>query len=109
MALHASLHDPFKEISKLKPIREKNMKDKVINTKRDYIDLVQTMHRFNASEVETRRLLDFVDIIVAIDYYGITELLDTIGEERLRAHLEMDEMHQYLAGAGDDVAFSEMR
>jgi hypothetical protein len=84
------------------------MKDKLINSKPTYVNLVQTMHRLNASEIETRRLLDFVDIIVAIDYYGITELLDTIGEERLRAHLEMDKKYQYLAGAGDDVAFSEM-
>ncbi|WP_139205886.1 hypothetical protein [Pedobacter sp. ok626] len=51
-------------------------------------------NKFNASEIETDRLLAFVDIIVAINYYGITELLDTIGEERLRAHLELDKFQQ---------------
>jgi len=49
-------------------------------------------NKFNTSE--TDRLLAFVDIITAIDYYGITELLDTIGEESLRAHLEMDKLRQ---------------
>jgi len=49
-------------------------------------------NKFNASE--TDRLLAFVDIITAINYYGITELLDTIGEESLRAHLEMDKLDQ---------------
>jgi hypothetical protein len=53
------------------------MKDKLINT-----------------EIETYRLLALVDIIAAIDYYGITELLDTIGEENLRAHLEMDKLYE---------------
>ena len=33
-------------------------------------------------------ILARVDIIAAIDYYGITELLDNIGEEHLRSHLE---------------------
>lgn len=47
-------------------------------------------HKLNASEAETDGLLAFVDIVTAINYYGITELLDTIGEENLRAHLEMD-------------------
>lgn len=72
---------PFNELSKLKPIGEINMKNKLTN-------------KFNASEIETDRLLAFVDIIVAINYYGITELLDTIGEERLRAHLELDKSQQ---------------
>lgn len=51
-------------------------------------------NKFNAAEIETDHLLALVDIVVAINYYGITELLDTIGEERLRAHLEMDGPHQ---------------
>lgn len=49
---------------------------------------------FCASETETDRLLALVDIIAAIDYYGVTELLDTIGEESLKRHLEMDESNQ---------------
>ena len=44
----------------------------------------------NAPETEIDRLLGLVDIIEAINYYGITELLDTIGEESLRGYLEMD-------------------
>jgi hypothetical protein len=84
------------------------MKNKLINTNPERIDLASSMYESNASETETSRLLALVDIIAAIDYYGITELLDTIGEDRLRAHLEMDKAYQYLAGAGDDVALSEM-
>jgi len=49
-------------------------------------------NKFNTCE--TDRLLAFVDIIAAINFYGITELLDTIGEESLRAHLEMDKPDQ---------------
>lgn len=33
-------------------------------------------------------ILAHVDIIAAIEYYGMTELLDAIGEESLRSHLE---------------------
>jgi hypothetical protein len=33
------------------------------------------------------KLLNHVDILTAISYYGITELLDTIGEDELRAYL----------------------
>ncbi|PTS97064.1 hypothetical protein DBR11_17830 [Pedobacter sp. HMWF019] len=84
------------------------MKNKLINTDPELVDLASKMYESNVSETETYRLLALVDIIVAIDYYGITELLDTIGEERLRAHLEMDKTYQYLAGAGDNVALSEM-
>ncbi|MDR6784540.1 hypothetical protein ABIE26_003185 [Pedobacter africanus] len=51
-------------------------------------------NKFDAAEIETDRLLALVDIVVAINYYGITELLDTIGEENLRAHLELDKSHQ---------------
>lgn len=51
-------------------------------------------NKFNASEIETDRLLALVDIVVAINYYGITELLDTIGDERLRDHLELDKSQQ---------------
>jgi len=33
-------------------------------------------------------ILFHIDIVTAIKYYGITELLDTIGEEHLKSHLE---------------------
>ena len=69
------------ELSKFKTIGEMNMK-------------YMLTHKLNASETEIDRLLVHVDIIAAINYYGITELLDTIGEERLRRHLEMDKSQQ---------------
>jgi len=34
-------------------------------------------------------ILKQVDILVAINYYGITELLDIIGETELKAHLDL--------------------
>lgn len=37
---------------------------------------------------EVDDILINIDILTAIRYYGVTELLDTIGEERLRSHLE---------------------
>lgn len=52
------------------------------------VDLASSMHQFNACATAHDQLLAHVDIIAAIDYYGITELLDAIGEESLRAHLE---------------------
>lgn len=33
--------------------------------------------------------LQHVDIVTAINYYGITELLDIIGEAELKAHLDL--------------------
>ncbi|RQO69718.1 hypothetical protein DBR43_16780 [Pedobacter sp. KBW06] len=47
-------------------------------------------HRFdiNVNGVEVDGVLTQIDIITAIKYYGMTELLDTIGEEYLRSHLE---------------------
>ncbi|MBB6237315.1 hypothetical protein HDC90_001935 [Pedobacter sp. AK013] len=39
-------------------------------------------------EVKVEDILSHIDIVVAIKYYGITELLDTIGEEQLKSHLE---------------------
>ena len=38
--------------------------------------------------VEVDDILVHIDIAAAIEYYGITELLDTIGEENLKSHLE---------------------
>lgn len=32
-------------------------------------------------------LLNHVDILTAISYYGITEFLDTIGEDKIRSYL----------------------
>jgi len=32
-------------------------------------------------------LLDHVDILTAIDYYGIIEFLDAIGEDKIRSYL----------------------
>jgi hypothetical protein len=58
-----------------------NMKNKLID-------------KINASQIEVDNLLALVDIIAAINYYGITELLDTIGEESLKGHLEMDKSYQ---------------
>lgn len=38
--------------------------------------------------IEVEDILINIDIVTAIKYYGITELLDTIGEAHLRSHLE---------------------
>lgn len=37
--------------------------------------------------VEVSELLKPIDIMVAIDYFGITELLDAIGEQQLKLYL----------------------
>lgn len=37
----------------------------------------------------TEQLLNRIDIIAAVNYYGITELLDIIGEEEIRSYLEL--------------------
>ena len=39
--------------------------------------------------IKTDQLLNHVDIIAAIAYYGITELLDHIGEEEIRSYLTL--------------------
>lgn len=39
--------------------------------------------------VKTEELLNHVDIIAAIGYYGITELLDMIGEEEIKSYLTL--------------------
>lgn len=51
-------------------------------------DLPLELQEFNGFETASDSLLARVDIVAAINYYGITELLDTIGEESLMAHLE---------------------
>lgn len=38
--------------------------------------------------IKSDDLLIHVDILAVIKYYGITEILDTIGEEQLRAYME---------------------
>ena len=39
-------------------------------------------------EVKDDDVLIDIDIVTAINYYGITELLDTIGERQLKSHLK---------------------
>lgn len=39
--------------------------------------------------IKTDELLNHVDIIAAIGYYGITELLDIIGEEEIKSYLAL--------------------
>ncbi|KQC00132.1 hypothetical protein [Pedobacter sp. Hv1] len=39
--------------------------------------------------VKTDELLNHIDIIAAIGYYGITELLDMIGEEEIKSYLSL--------------------
>lgn len=48
---------------------------------------VQKIDKRDACYPFTDQILAKVDILVAIDYYGTTELLDIIGEENLRTHL----------------------
>ena len=36
--------------------------------------------------VDAEAILAHIDIVTAIEYYGITELLDTIGEEHLKSY-----------------------
>lgn len=38
--------------------------------------------------IEEEELLLQINILTAIKYFGITELLDTIGEERIKSHLQ---------------------
>lgn len=38
--------------------------------------------------VKVEDILIHIDIVTAIKYYGMTELLDTIGEAHLKSHLE---------------------
>jgi hypothetical protein len=38
--------------------------------------------------VEIEEILVHIDIVAAIKYYGMMELLDTIGKEHLISHLE---------------------
>ena len=38
--------------------------------------------------VQVHELLMSIDIMAAIDYYGVTELLDVIGERQLNSHLK---------------------
>lgn len=60
------------------------------NAEAAYVDLASKPHRLDVDidGVEPDDLLIHIDIITAINYYGITELLDTIGEEYLKSHLE---------------------
>lgn len=59
------------------------------NAKPSCVGLAATLQEFNAFGTAADGLLAQVDIIAAINYYGITELLDTIGEENLRLHLKL--------------------
>ena len=69
------------------------MKNELISAKPICVELALVTHKFDLSETAIYNLLASIDIIAAINYYGITELLDTIGEENLRAHLELDKVH----------------
>jgi hypothetical protein len=42
------------------------------------------------NQIKSEDLLKLVDITLAIDYYGVTELLDAIGEDELRSHFNLD-------------------
>jgi hypothetical protein len=41
------------------------------------------------ARIKTEDVLNHIDIIAAIGYYGITELLDIIGEEEIKAYLSL--------------------
>ena len=43
----------------------------------------------NIKGVSSENLLNHVDILTAIDYYGVTEFLDTIGEDEIRSYLTL--------------------
>jgi hypothetical protein len=43
----------------------------------------------NIKGVSAENLLNHVDILTAIDYYGVTEFLDTIGEDKIRSYLTL--------------------
>ncbi|WP_113661129.1 hypothetical protein [Pedobacter nanyangensis] len=47
----------------------------------------QGLLNVHISGIEPDDLLFQIDIVQVINYYGITELLDTIGEEQIRLHL----------------------
>lgn len=50
-------------------------------SKRNFLDV-------DIDGVKVEDILIHIDIVTAIKYYGMTELLDTIGEEHLKSHLE---------------------
>lgn len=58
------------------------------NAKIAYVDLASKTPHLDIDGVEVDDLLIHIDIVTAIKYYGMTELLDTIGEENLKSHLE---------------------
>ncbi len=64
------------------------MRFTIKNAESSDADLTSQPHQYNALVTVAEQLLARVDIMAAIDYYGITELLDAIGEEKLKAHLE---------------------
>lgn len=57
------------------------------NAEAVYINLASKPHRLEIDGADPDDLLCHIDIITAINYYGITELLDTIGDEELKLHL----------------------
>jgi hypothetical protein len=63
------------------------MQPTIKNAEPVYINLGSGPHHLDVN-IGVDDLLVHIDIITAINYYGITELLDTIGEEHLRSHLE---------------------
>ncbi|KQB99838.1 hypothetical protein [Pedobacter sp. Hv1] len=66
------------------------MRLKIKNAKSVHIDPATKAYCLGivVNGVEVQELLENVDIIDAIDYYGVTELLDIIGKRQLKLHLE---------------------
>lgn len=54
-----------------------------------YIETILEFNRVcvNIDGIRPECILKQVDIDVALNYYGITELLDSIGENEIRLHL----------------------
>lgn len=77
------------------------MRLKIKNAKSVHIDPATKAYclAIVVNGVEVQELLSTVDIIDAIDYYGVTELLDIIGERQLKLHLECLNKN---GGEGDD-------
>lgn len=61
-----------------------------IKKSRDFVHGASALngHFFDVDGVKVEDVLIRIDIVTAIEYYGITELLDTIGEEHLKSYLE---------------------
>ncbi|SFH43120.1 hypothetical protein [Pedobacter insulae] len=80
----------------LEPIVDTNIKPlmnvKISNVLGSCIEAADKPNRININinGVKPENLLSHIDILTAIEYYGITEFLDTIGEDKIRAYLDSD-------------------